>query len=224
MIYPKNSTYNIYSNAEGLTDKEFIKNVYIDEISTLIRDEPIKIVKILRASKVPVSTNPSRRELINKLIDNVYVNPKLRKELAMLLANEQIANLPKSALKKQRKSGIDSSIKKPSNFMDNPPDLSGGIDLGAQLGDTAGNVAGGVSGGAQAGGPIGAIIGAVVGVTESVFNWKTAKTNAETEANKYKLAIFEKVSEGGKRNYTPLIVIGGVLLIGTVVLIFALKK
>ena len=218
MIYPKNSTYNIYSNAEGLTDKEFIKNVYIDEIATLIRDETIKIVKILRASKVPVSTNPSRRELINKLIDNVYVNAKLREQLALLISYEQIANLPKG------KSGIKRKLKKPLNFMDNPPDLSGGINVGAQLGDTAGNVAGGTAAGAQAGGPVGAIIGAVVGVTESVFNWKTAKTNAETEANKYKLAIFEKVSEGEKRNYTPLIVIGGVLLIGTVVLIFALKK
>jgi hypothetical protein len=223
MIYPKYSTYNVYSNAEGLTDKEFITNVYIDEIATLVRDEPFKIVKILRASKVPVSTNPTRRELINKLIDNVYVNKTLREELAMLIAAEQIANIPKSAYKRKNR-GTDSSISKSANFMDNPPDLSGGINIGAQLGDTAGNVAGGVSGGAQAGGPVGAIIGAVVGVTESVFNWKTAKTNAETEANKYKLAIFEKVSEGGKRNYTPLIVIGGVLLIGTVVLIFALKK
>ena len=108
--------------------------------------------------------------------------------------------------------------------MDNPPDLSGGVNIGAELGNSAGNVAGGTAAGAQAGGPVGAIIGAVVGLTESVFDWKTSKTNAETEANKYKLAIFEKVSEGGKRNYTPLIIIGGVLVIGTIVLIFALKK
>ena len=223
MIYPRYATYEIYSNADGLTDKQFIVSVYIDEVATLIREEPQKVVRILRRSNVPVSPNPTRREIINKLIDNVYINKCLREELSLLLAQENSKNSKLSIKPKIQK---DSKLVRTLNgtTSNSNGNLSGKVNVGQQLGNTAGNVGEGVAGGAQAGGPIGAIIGAVVGLTESVFDWKASKNVAEAEANKYKLEIFNKVSEGQKRNYTPLIIIGSVLLLGTIVLIFALRS
>lgn len=239
MIYPKYASYEIYSNSTGLTDKQFIISVYLDEIATLVRESPKKIVKILRRSKIPLSDNPTRRELINKLIDGVYVNPTLRLELAKLIAKE---NAPFALdLIKQRKQK-DIEFARNLNFMSSNKgfeynyfqdnvgdgfgnvDLSGSVNVGQELGNTAGNVGGGVAAGAQAGGPVGAIIGAVVGLTESIFDWKSSKLDAETQADAYKLAIFEKVSQGEKKNYTPLIIVGVTLLLGTIVLVFALRK
>ena len=98
------------------------------------------------------------------------------------------------------------------------------MNVGSELQNTGGNLLQGTSAGAQAGGPVGAIIGAVVGLTESIFDWKSSKLDAEAQANAYKLEIFDKVSQGEKKNYTPLIIVGVTLLLGTIVLVFALRK
>tara|TARA_R110002050_G_scaffold254746_3_gene393349 strand:- start:4094 stop:4756 length:663 start_codon:yes stop_codon:yes gene_type:complete len=220
MIYPKGSIYDIYSNAEGLTDKEFIIRVYLDEVATLIRNEPKKIQYLFIESGIKAPKQPTRRELVNILIDNVYTSKKLRESLSKLLARE-------NAQSKRRATSTDKVILADylsENYQNIYGGLEGNVNILDQLGNSASNVAGGAGAGAQAGGGIGAIIGTVLGLTESVFDWKTAKSDAEVQAQRYKLEIFSKISEGKKTNYTPIVVVGSVLLIGTVVLVFALKK
>lgn len=208
MIYPKNSTIEIYSNATGLTDKQFMTNVYLSELATLIKDEPQKIISALKKSDLQVSKNPTRRELTNTLVDGMFQSPQLRNQITNLLAAENAQSKSK-ALKR---------------YTETYSGTNGGASTGANLQNTANNLLEGGTAGAQAGGPVTAVVGVLAGLTESIFDWKASENNAEVESNKYKLEILNKISGGDKKNYVPLIIIGGVLLVGTVVLIFALRK
>ena len=212
MIYPKNSTIERYSNATGLTDKQFMTNVYLSELATLIKDEPQKIISALKKSDLPVSKNPTRRELTNTLVDGMFQSPQLRNQITNLLAAEN-AQLKSKALKRYT-----------DTYSGTTGGLSGNPSTSANLQNTANNLLEGGAAGAQAGGPVTAVVGVLAGLTESIFDWKASENNAEVESNKYKLEILNKISGGDKKNYVPLIIIGGVLLVGTVVLIFALRK
>tara|TARA_B100000963_G_scaffold8974_2_gene7075 strand:- start:8397 stop:9032 length:636 start_codon:yes stop_codon:yes gene_type:complete len=211
MIYPKNSTIEIYSNANGLTDREFITQVYLSEIASLIRDQPRKVIAILRLARVELPPNPTRKQITNTLIDRLFDNPKLRTELSKLVASAQ----------EGRKTPF-----KPTYSNDTggePANLSGSVNTLNQLVNSVGNVGEGAAAGASAGGPVTAVIGVLAGLTESIFDWKGAKLDAETQANKYKLEILEQIRAGEKPNYTPYIVLGSVLLVGVIVLIVALR-
>tara|TARA_R100000900_G_scaffold140069_2_gene120160 strand:- start:10515 stop:11141 length:627 start_codon:yes stop_codon:yes gene_type:complete len=208
MIYPKNSTIEIYSNATGLTDKQFMTSVYLSELATLIKDEPQKIISALKKSDFSVSKNPTRREITNTLVDGMFQSPELRNKITNLLAKEN-AQIKSKALRR---------------YTESYSGTNGSSSTGANLQNTANNLLEGGAAGAQAGGPVTAVVGVLAGLTESIFDWKASENNAEVESNKYKLEILNKISGGDKKNYVPLIIIGGVLLVGTIVLIFALRK
>ena len=219
MIYPKNSTIEIYSNANGLTDKEFITSVYLSEIATLIREEPRKIIAIIRLARIELPKNPTRKQITNTLIDGLFQNPTLRTQLSKLIAKEQkgqkVANIKKYAtFMKADYSNTSGPVQ---------PDLSGSTNTLNNLINSVGNVGEGAAAGTQAGGPVGAVIGVLAGLTESIFDYKGSKLDAETSAQQYKLEILNQIRDGEKPNYTPYIVLGSVLLVGVVVLIVALR-
>ena len=86
------------------------------------------------------------------------------------------------------------------------------------------NVGEGASQGAG-GGIWGVVIGTVGGVTESIFDWKTSKVDQETANQQAKMSLYEKLlaGKGGKTNWMPIVVVGGVLLLGGIVVYFTLK-
>ena len=78
-------------------------------------------------------------------------------------------------------------------------------------------------GGAKGGGadPISAISNAV----SSIFNFATSSKNLKSEEAKAKAAMYSKIfGKEQKRNWMPIIIISGVLLIGGVVAYMSLKK
>jgi hypothetical protein len=70
----------------------------------------------------------------------------------------------------------------------------------------------------------GAIVGAVGQSISSVFGFATEKQRLKTEQEQSKQKLYEKLLGGKKTNYMPIIVVGGVLIIGAIVLIFTLKQ
>tara|TARA_Y100000114_G_scaffold156344_1_gene183212 strand:- start:935 stop:1534 length:600 start_codon:yes stop_codon:yes gene_type:complete len=199
MIYPKYAIYDVYSNMNGLKNEMLSKDVYLDTVATLIREQPKEIIALLRQSDVNVPRNPTKRQITNLLVKNLYISPQLRRNLSELIVYTRI---------------------KPAHlkFVDGP-------SAGETLTNTAGNVGQGVQGGAAAGGPIGAIIGAVVGLTESIFDYSGAKKEAETESERTRLTLFTKIVDGKRKiNPIPFIIIGVVLILGGVIIVYALKS
>ena len=259
MIYPKNSIVEIYSNASGLTDKEFVTEVYMSELATIIKDNPKAIIRVLRKSGVNVPSTITRRQLTSLLIDKLFELPKLRENIGILLGtiNAHGRGASEGFKKRALQNFVNANGYSYADIFEPDPalssgttgggttgggggfnigeffgdifsggssnPLSGNVNTGQQLGNTAGNLAEGTSAGAQAGGPVGAVIGALVGLTESIFDWKGAKLDAETSAQQYKLQILNQIRDGEKPNYTPYIVLGSVMLVGLVVLVVAVK-
>jgi hypothetical protein len=77
-------------------------------------------------------------------------------------------------------------------------------------------------GGAASGGVVGAIAGAVDSIFGTVGKFKEAKTQKQADKNKLLASILEDKPK--KTNYLPIIIIGGVLLIGGIVAYVSLKQ
>ena len=76
--------------------------------------------------------------------------------------------------------------------------------------------------------PITIIIGAIVGLIDAGFQWGTASKKAKTaeEIAKAKIYadLFSKDKKKNKNYWIPIVVVGGVLLVGGIVIYFALKE
>lgn len=85
-------------------------------------------------------------------------------------------------------------------------------------------IASATAAGTQSGGWIGAIVGAVVGSINAGFGLGTAKKRAKIDEEKYRQELIGELFEEPKTNWTPIYIVGGVLLVGGVVTYFALKE
>lgn len=72
---------------------------------------------------------------------------------------------------------------------------------------------------------IGDIVGAVSGAVQSIAGAFQAKTDKKIEQERTKQQLLDKVfSDQKKTNYIPVIIIGSVLLIGTIVVVYTLRQ
>lgn len=72
-------------------------------------------------------------------------------------------------------------------------------------------------GGSKLGGASG-LIGAVSGMISSIGKWGSSRNTLKTEEERTKAMMFEKIfGQQQKRNWLPIIVVSGVLLIGAIV-------
>lgn len=70
-----------------------------------------------------------------------------------------------------------------------------------------------------------AIVGAVSGAVDSIFGFAKSSKDAKIEEERTKQQMYDKLlTNNEQRNWIPVIVIGGVLLIGGVVAFFALRN
>tara|TARA_R110000824_G_scaffold139685_13_gene304996 strand:+ start:5001 stop:5579 length:579 start_codon:yes stop_codon:yes gene_type:complete len=191
MRYPRNTILEHYSNANGSEDMDFKRDLILDEIAFAIKKNPKQIIQALRNSKVKISENSNNKTIGIKLIDNIYTNQKLKKEITLIIAKQN---------------------SKYSN--------TNGDKITNAIKTTGTSTAAGASGGGVAGG----IIGAIGGITQSVFDWKTAESQAQTEKLKAQTALMDKLSGGSQKKWLPIVIVGGVLVIGAIVIFFTLKK
>tara|TARA_R110000787_G_scaffold44415_8_gene109029 strand:- start:543 stop:899 length:357 start_codon:yes stop_codon:yes gene_type:complete len=100
----------------------------------------------------------------------------------------------------------------------------GRVDAKEQLGKAGVTIGKATAAGTQSGGWIGAIVGAIIGSVDAAFGVGTAKKRAKIEEERYRQELIGELFEEKKTNFTPIYIIGGVLLVGGIVTYFALKE
>lgn len=93
MRYHANVTSNLLSAAKAKDDKLF-RDIVLDELSTIIEENPFLIVKSLRNAGEEVSDEPSKKVLIDKTIKAIHKNKKFHVELAKALKSQSVLRKP----------------------------------------------------------------------------------------------------------------------------------
>ena len=183
------------------------KKYVLRKIAQLIKNNPLSIESALNNSKVFIENPYDKRELAGKVAYSLVNNLLFQKNIGIVLgANE---------------AGILEAL--------SPEDFSnlggrGRIDYGQQAKEGGMTIASATAAGSQSGGWIGAVVGAVIGSVNAGFSWGTAGKRAKIDEEKYRQELIGELFEEPKKNYMPIYIIGGVLLVGGIVTYFALKE
>jgi hypothetical protein len=206
MIYGGNMMSN-FSGAVLSNDKEMTKDVVLSEVHKILDKSPEVLIEALNKSGQAISKNASKKELVHLTVENLYDNPKFRENISALIisgnetnynnADGDIMDKFKGLFSKGNSDGTDGS--------------SIAIDAGSKIG-----------GGASSGGVVGAIAGAIDSVFGTVGKFKDAKNQKEADKRKLQMSLLSDDSK--KTNWLPIVLIGGVLLIGGAVAYISLKE
>lgn len=98
MIYVENDFYSNFQGAVNSSDEVTLKDMIIDQLSTLIAKNRGEVLELFQKSGVKTSPNPSNEEIVNLIIQNIKNNIKLRAGLSFLIAkkNELLATSVKT--------------------------------------------------------------------------------------------------------------------------------
>ena len=210
MIYGGDMMSN-FAGSMFAKDKDMTKDVILSEVHKLLDKNPDVLIATLRESDVKAKDSYSKEELISLVVDNLYDNDKFRKNVSKLIENGYKSNYSNADGK----------------FMDKLKGIfSGGGDTPGGTGTDAKSIGtdaiSKVGSGATSGGIFGAVAGAVDSIFGTVGKFKEAKN--QKEADKQKLIQSMLADSKPKRNYLPIVLISGVLLIGGIVAYVSLKK
>ena len=183
------------------------KKYALKKIAQLIKSNPRAIASALRHSKVFIENPSDKRELADKVAHSLANNLLFHKNIGLVLGANEAGRL--NYLSEQDFSNLGGK---------------GKIDYKGELTHTATTVGEATASGAQSGGWVGAIVGAVVGSINAGFSWAKAGKNAKIEEEQYRQELLDELFVEPKRNWTPVWIVGGVLLVGGVVTYFALKE
>lgn len=202
-------------NFEGAVksgDADFTQDLVLDEVATLIKERPFVLSETLRASNIQVSKSPSKKELINKVSDNLYSNTRFQNNLAKVVASKNVDASDYNNANGEWWSKVKGWFSKSDS---SEPNLKGDTN-DAALPKTSG---GGVNIGAD---PLSAIAGAI----GAVFSFASISQQKKVEQEKAKATLYEKVfsNSQAQRSWIPVVIITGVLLIGGIVAYATLKK
>jgi len=203
MIYGGNMMSN-FSGGILSNDKDMTKDVVLSEVHKILDKSPEVLIETLNSSGQAVSKNVSKKDLVHLTVENLYENPKFRENISALiiLGNETNYN------------NFDSD----GSVMDKLKGLfnkgGGGADAGS-----GGVNAPKVTVGAD---PISAIAGAIGSIFSFAQSSKDKK--AAKEADKRKLQMSLLGGDDKKTNWLPIVLIGGILLIGGAVAYVSLKN
>jgi hypothetical protein len=183
-------------------DKELYRKFLVNDIVLMIEDNPKLLIKAMRESNIKVSDNPSRKELIDKsaysLFNNrIFVKNLLHKIVLLDSNNHQ---------SRQEFLGLAGGGEAGSFFDDIGQSLSGMFSSGAESGAESGAGGGGAAG----------IVDSLASLTDSIFGFATSKNELKAEEERAKAEMFNSVMNQNKKktNWMPVVVVGGVLLIG----------
>ena len=199
MIYGGNMMSN-FSGAVLSNDKDMTKDVVLSEVHKILDKSPEVLIETLNKSGQAISKNASKKEIVHLTVENLYDNPKFRENISALIitGNENQYNNADGALMGKLQ-GLFSKSSSDSSGGASTPQVTVGAD------------------------PISAIAGAI----GSVFSFAKSKGDAKTakEADKRKLQMSLLSDDGSKKtNWLPIVLIGGILLIGGAVAYVSLKS
>ena len=224
MRFGGNFIQNI-TQAHKSKDKSLQKDILFDELAQLIETQPSVLIGALKESGCKISQGASKKELIDATVDNLSYNPSFRNKIPLLIVANKSGAL-KKAISQAKKEGFSSADGKVKDFFGNIwGKVKGTFGGDGGNGNVLENVGEGASEGAG-GGIWGVVIGTLGGVTESIFDWKTSQTNQQIANEQAKMSLYEKLlgGAGGKTNWMPIVVVGGVLIIGAIVVFATLKN
>jgi len=183
-------------------DRDMTKDVVLSEVHKILDKSPEVLIETLNSSGQAVSKNVSKKDLVHLTVENLYENPKFRDNISALiiLGNETNYN----------------NLDGDGSVMDKLKGLfsKGGADAGS-----GGVNAPKVTVGAD---PISAIAGAIGSIFSFAQSSKDRK--AAKEADKRKLQMSLLGGDDKKINWLPIVLIGGILLIGGAVAYVSLKN
>jgi len=209
------------NNAVKSRDIGLQKDILLDEVAQLIEEYPMVVYGLLKKDGATIPKDPTKKQLIDATVDNLQTNILFRRDMPLLI----VAN-KSGKLKREISSGANGETYSNAGVFDDVggffKDLVSGDDGGSNVIE---NVGGGATDGAKTGGFWGGLIGTLGGVTESVFDYKSSQNAVEIANQQAKTDLYNKLlgNNDTKTNWMPIIVIGGVLLLGSVVVFMTLK-
>lgn len=221
--------FNNFSNANG-NSLDIQKDILLDEISQLISKHKPLVIEALNRSGANIESSISDKKTASLVVDYMYKSKDFQDDMVMLIVslNSELLNADFSSADGENKEKAKAVFSKIGSFFSGifkrkNKKTDGGSKVGG--GDVAGNIAQSTASGGAAGGALGAIVGLVGGVTTSVFNWKASKNQLAAEKESAKSELYQKLLGGDKKtNWMPIIVVGGVFLVGAIILITTLKR
>ena len=73
-------------NAAQAKDEDLLKELVLDEIATMIEENPQPLIEALREANVNISNSPSKEDLIDKSSSNLVSNRLFQRTIAQVLA------------------------------------------------------------------------------------------------------------------------------------------
>lgn len=177
------------------------KKFVLEQISNVIKSEPQLVAKAIESSGIHINDSNDRIELVNKTAYGLSHNAKFPSKIGQLLAFKE----------KEKFSNLGGR---------------GKVDVKEQLIQGGSAIGKGTVSGAQSGGIWGAIAGFVVGSVDAGFGAASAKNKAKIEEEQYRQELLGKLFGGNKKNknLVPILIIGGVLVVGAIVTFIVLKE
>ncbi len=205
MRYVKTNIAQNFMAASSTKDKKTLNDLFIDQTSEVIAHHKIEFIKMLRDNGIAVGPNPTYRELINKLVNNLEANTKLREGLAELIVKNQSVTSSmdggKSNFSYYTKAGVEETDTRPTST------------TGTKIAVPTGIVSG---------------IGSAIG---SIFGYAQSKKDAETAKESTKQSLYNVLAAklGGQKAGLSTgawigIAVGAALVITAIVFIVTKKK
>jgi len=195
------NVYSNFSNAIESKDFDYKRDVLLDEIARLIETDKSAVILILKDAGYKVDTKTSKKEVIKKVSHALHNNKQFQLDVA------------KEIVKENSHTDFSNAEGKFKEWFSN---------LGNKNNDGGGS-AGGAGGGASkvGGDPISAIAGAI----GAIFQFGASSKNKKSEEEKTKQELYNKLlGDNEKTNWLPIIIIGGVLVIGAIVTVIVLRN
>lgn len=187
MRYERVDFNRTFSNAVGVSDKDMVRDMILFEYSQLIKYNTFEVLEALKDAEIEVPKDAKIEQIVDLIVKNVGKNDHLNKRMFQLIA------VRNGLLKK----------KKPNE--QGFSNASG--DLWKQI--FGAGASAGQAGASTGGDPVTGLIAAGMDLTKSIFNFKTAKTNAKTaqEENKMKLLQYIQGKQGGGKQALTIVLI-----------------
>jgi hypothetical protein len=207
-------------NFEGAVkskDLTLQEDLILDEIADLIESNPSIVAECLRQSNVKVSQNPSKTELINLVSKQLFDNFVFRDNIGGLIAMKGKYNTEYSnangefwdKIKAWWSERFDRRQHREANKADRKDARGEGSSEGKQ---------GQVQMGTDA-------VSAIAGAIGSVFSFATSAMDQKARAEEARMKLAEKVLAPEKKTqWLPIVIIGGVLIIGGIVAFMTLRQ
>lgn len=201
MIYGGNMMSN-FSGGILSNDKDMTKDVVLSEVHKILDKSPEVLIETLNSSGQAVSKNLSKKDLVHLTVENLYENPKFRENISALIiaGNETNYNNADGAVMDKLKALFSKG--------------GGGADAGSGDGSAPK-----VTVGAD---PISAIAGAIGSIFSFAQSGKDRKAAKESDKRKLQMSLLAE--DDKKTNWLPIVLIGGILLIGGAVAYVSLKN